>query len=274
VRAALENHKWGNLRTLRGNFGGLNSMDEFLTSSNYLGQLTIAVRGSAEQLDDLTQDEKYSIASQVIEKVLAQATSETNEYSGSRDFKPKPISEVFARDKHLKLDPSRDKERLTPLQELELETTDWFAQNEIWGTVEEKALVVFIKDVMSELSAKYQDIFLLRNEQHFPIYSFKTGDAFYPDFVLFLNESNRESSQVYQLFIEPKGDQFLDSAKTFHGSQEGWKQEFLEEIEEHHRLVFESDKYRLIGLPFFNRGLVNPELRERFVGAVKDKLRI
>lgn len=274
LRAALASHKWGNFASLRTIFGGLVSLSDFLTSKDYLGAITVSVRGTPEQVEQLTQDEKFFVAQRVMTSLLSKATTGTREYVGSKTFKPKLISEVFGRDKHLKLDPSRDKERLTPLQQLELDTTEWFAQNEIWGTAEEKALVVFIRDVMSELSARYNEVFLLRNEQHFPIFSFRTGDAFYPDFVLFLGESEKHGAHVYQLFIEPKGDQFLDSEKGFLNSQEGWKQEFLEEIAENQRIVFDSEKYRLVGLPFFNRGLVNPELKERFVGTFRASLNL
>jgi type III restriction enzyme len=274
LRAALASHKWGNFASLRTIFGGLVSLDDFLNSKDYLAGVSVKVRGTAEQLEQLTQEEKFYVAQVVVSTLLSKATTGARDYVGSKTFKPKLISEVFGRDKHIKLDPSRDKERLTPIQQLELDTTEWFAQNEIWGTAEEKALVVFIRDVMAELSERYNEVFLLRNEQHFPIFSFRTGDAFYPDFVLFLGESERHGAHVYQLFIEPKGDQFLDSEKGFSRSQEGWKQEFLEEISENQRLVFDSDKYRLVGLPFFNRGLVNPELKEKFVGSFRANLQI
>lgn len=269
IRAALDLHPMGNYRSLKALFGGLESIHEFLNSEKYLGDLRANVRATEEQHKALSQEEKLFIAKEVLSKVLTVAKLESREFIGSKTFRPKRISEIFARDKHLQLDPARDRERLTAIQELELETTQWFAQNEIWGTSEEKALVLFVNDMMSELSTRYKDIYLLRNEQHFPIFGFRTGDAFYPDFVLFLGESEKHGAHVYQLFIEPKGDQFLDSEKGFSRSQEGWKQEFLEEIAENQRLVFDSEKYRLVGLPFFNRGLINPELKEKFVGSFR-----
>lgn len=274
IRGALELHPMGNFRALKGVFGGLESINEFVTSEKYLGGLRVNVKATGEQHQFFSQEEKLFIAREVLSKVLTVAKLENREFIGSKTFKPKRISEVFDREKHLRLDPTRDRERLTPIQELELETTQWFAQNEIWGTSEEKALVLFVSDVMSELSVRYKEVYLLRNEQHFPIFSFKTGNAFYPDFVLFLGESEKHGAHVYQLFIEPKGDQFLDSEKGFFGSQEGWKQEFLEEIAENQRIVFDSEKYRLVGLPFFNRGLVNPELKERFVGSFRANLKL
>jgi hypothetical protein len=36
---------------------------------------------------------------------------------------------------------------------------------------------------------------------------------------------------IYQIFVEPKGNQFKDSNGRFEDSAEGWKQEFLLEID-------------------------------------------
>ena len=57
---------------------------------------------------------------------------------------------------------------------------------------------------MQKLQAQYEAIYLLRNEGHFAIYNFSDGQAFQPDFVLFLREKSGKFL-IYQLFIEPKG---------------------------------------------------------------------
>ncbi len=71
---------------------------------------------------------------------------------------------------------------------------------------------------------------------------------------------------MYQVFVESKGDQFLDSKNTFEQSKEGWKQKLLTEIEKNHTvdLKLENKDFRLIGLPFFNEGQINSTLREKF----------
>jgi len=71
---------------------------------------------------------------------------------------------------------------------------------------------------------------------------------------MFLKKKNNIVS-IYQIFIEPKGDQFKDSDGSFVNSQEGWKQKFLVEIEEKAKvnLEFENKKFKLIGMPFYNK---------------------
>jgi type III restriction enzyme len=56
-----------------------------------------------------------------------------------------------------------------------------------------------------------------------PNYSFSDGQAFEPDFVLFLREKNG-NMLTYQIFIEPKGKYLKEHDK--------WKQELLKEITE------------------------------------------
>ena len=96
------------------------------------------------------------------------------------------------------------------------------------------------------MQAQYDEIYLLRNEGHFAIYNFEDGQAFQPDFVLFLREKNGKLL-VYQLFIEPKGKHLK--------ANDRWKEAFLKEITtmfDVKNLTFEDKKYRLIGVPFYN----------------------
>ena len=88
------------------------------------------------------------------------------------------------------------------------------------------------------------------NERHFEIYSFDDGQAFEPDFVLFLREKNG-NMLTYQIFIEPKGKHLKEYDK--------WKADFLEQIKEKFSgktLEFKTQSrtqtYRLIGVPFYN----------------------
>ena len=79
---------------------------------------------------------------------------------------------------------------------------------------------------------------------------------------------NRKLS-IYQIFIEPKGDQFKDNQCRFENSKEGWKQKFLREMEEKADtdLKLENRHFKLMGLPFYNE-----KLRQIFEEAFKDKI--
>ncbi len=267
IRTALWDVKNGNFRSLKNVFGSLESLTSFITDEALLGGVKVSVSGTASQFDTLSQEEKRQIARFVVEKVLAQANREEFQFRGSKSFKPLPVKEVFGGVKELKLE--EGSERTRPVSEYELYLETWFAQNEIWGTSEEKQFLNFLRNSISELDAHFKDIILFRNEKHFPLYAFESGDAFFPDFVLFMKSKQGGNQLGYQIFIEPKGDQFLDENREFGHSGEGWKQKFLMQISDESKLVIDGENHRLFGLPFFNAGNTNPQLRSKFNEAFK-----
>jgi len=264
VRTALAKIPAGRFDELKKIFGNIESAKDFISNEKYLGGIKIKVKGTSEQVENLLQIEKLSIAGFVIDKVLEIAGKEKKEYYGTKEFKAHLIQKIFENDKVLQLD--SESPRAQNMRDFDFGTRDWFAQNEIWGTSEEESFLRFIDEVITKLKKKYQDIALLRNEQFFKIYSFEDGEPFYPDFVLFLTEKKTKQEVMYQIFVEPKGNQFLDAQNTFEQSKEGWKQKLLIEIEKSHTvdLKIENKEFRLIGLPFFNEGQVNSALREKF----------
>ncbi len=138
-----------------------------------------------------------------------------------------------------------------------VKVSDWFAYDTLYGTSEEKAFVAMLDRWIQESTKTYEDIYLLRNEGHFSIYSFSDGSPFQPDFVLFLREKNGESLS-YQLFIEPKGEHLAETDR--------WKEKFLQEIRAEYRskILTENSKYRIIGVPSF--------YHERYENQFKDDL--
>ena len=273
VRIALSKISAGRFDELNKIFGNIDSIKDFI--QNYLGEIRIKARGNIEQLENLLQTEKLNIIAFIVDKVLVSAKKEKNEYFGTKEFKAHLIQKIFENDKVLQLD--SESPRAKNMRDFDFGAHDWFAQNEIWGTSEEESFLRFIDEAITKLKKKYQDIALLRNEQFFKIYSFENGEPFYPDFVLFLTEKKTKQEVMYQIFVEPKGDQFLDAQKTFEQSKEGWKQKFLMEIESNHKTDFdhfkiENKDFKLLGLPFFNEGQISKVLREKFEEVFKNKL--
>ena len=126
----------------------------------------------------------------------------------------------------------------------------WYVFNANYGTSEEKAFVRMLDRQIDALKESYDGIYLIRNERHFKIYSFDDGRAFEPDFVLFLRQKDG-NVLTYQIFIEPKGKYLKEHEK--------WKEDFLNEVTkefEGKTLEFKTQrktqKYRLVGVPFYN----------------------
>ena len=263
LRHALWGNRKGSFQALKNLFGGLQSLNDFLLSDDFLGNINVKVRGTAAQIQNLNQSEKVEIAKFVINRVITSASAEHQEYIGSKSFSPQKISHVFGKEKELRLDIDGTRKDLISNRypHINLETTEWFAQNEIWGTDQEEGFIAFIYNSISELKSIYKEVVVFRNEMHFPIFSFENGEAFYPDFVLMLQKDSNDSVKSYQVFIEPKGDHLLE--------KDAWKEEFLLSISKIAKITFESDKYRLIGLPFFNKGEIDSALNENFAKEYK-----
>lgn len=184
-------------------------------------------------------------------------------FKGS-EFKYTNFADKFDKVKEKLIEENSDDKNL----EKELINKEWYALNAFTGTSEEIEIIEFIKNSIHQLEKKYNSIYLLRNEEVYTIYDFEKGRGFQPDFLLFLR---KDKNLYYQIFIEPKGDIFLDSNNTFVNSKEGWKEKFLEEITEKYGsgeiLNFENEKYKLIGLPFYNSRF-NEKFKKKYEGLV------
>jgi len=265
IRTALDKFEFYKFDNLKKYFPHLKSIREFILSDRYLGNVEIEISGPKKKIEKLNPEEKLEIALFVIKEIAEQTKTNMSEYIGTRLFKAKMIRDIF-RDKILKID--NDDERAQGMEEINLTEKDWYAQNELYGTSEEKEFINFIDSFIDKLKKKYSDIALIRNEKFFQIFDFEEGRSFEPDFVMILKKKNKVIS-IYQIFIEPKGDQFKDSKGRFENSKEGWKQKFLLEIESKADtdLKFENKKFKLIGSLFYNK-----KLEKEFEEALENKL--
>jgi type III restriction enzyme len=139
--------------------------------------------------------------------------------------------------------------------ETKIKEKDWYVLDGFHGTSEEQALVEFLEGIMGNFETHYEKVSLLRNEEVYKIYDFEQGRGFMPDFILFLKQ--KEKDLYYQIFIEPKGDQFKDAQGNFFNSKEGWKEIFLNQISQKYGtneiIKAESKDFKLYGLPLYNK---------------------
>ena len=246
VMNALARIPFFNFSSLKSYFPNVRSVREFIEGDDYLGGLTITFQGNADALFVLSNVALLGGMDGLLERIESELRANTTEYIGTDNFKPSNVRAIFT-DKTVKL--NEGSERAKGDEEF-VAFRDWYVFQANYGTSEEKAFVRMLQRQMEWLKEKYDGIYLARNERHFKIYNFEDGQAFEPDFVLFLREKNG-NMLTYQMFVEPKGKHLQEKDK--------WKEEFLKEITQKFKgktLEFKTQSrkqtYKLIGVPFYN----------------------
>lgn len=250
---ALDSDELFHFANLRKYFPKLSSLSEFMMSTAYLGEVTVKVRGLPEDLEGLTARQKLDIVQYVLNQIKSEVKTESVEYVGTKEFKPHKISECFT-DNTLKLRLEgetglswvKGESNVPGLDQIDLTAKDWFAYDDSYGTDQEKHFIKFLNDHADHLRELYDDFHLLRNERAVRLFAFESGQAFEPDFVLFLRRAESGTEEIMQLFIEPKGAHLVD--------QDRWKEDFLKQLETDAKmhLLFQGKDYKVFGLPFFN----------------------
>lgn len=230
----------------------LNSIDDIF-SNNFIGNFKINIITSKDKnsLDDISNDEKLNLLLVFFEEFIKKLKENSNPYLGTEKFSPFSFENLFGEEKEKSILVDQESKNL----EDELLQHKWYILNGFNGTSEERELLDFMKKKIGNLEEKYDEVYLLRNEEIYKIYDFKQGRGFNPDFLLFLK--GKKHNLYYQVFIEPKGGQFTDKEGGFKNSKEGWKEEFLQQISDKYGngtlLKAENKEYSLIGLPLFNK---------------------
>lgn len=250
---AMDANAFFHFTSLRSYFPKLASVSQFVSSEAYLGGVKVSVRGLPDDLDSLTARQKLDIAQYVLHQIESGVKHESVEYVGTKKFKPHKISECFT-DKVLKLRTEgetglswvKGESNVPDMDQIDLTTKDWYAYDDSYGTDQEKHFIKYLNDNASRLREIYDDFYLLRNEKAVRLFAFETGQAFEPDFVLFLRCANDKSEEIMQLFIEPKGSHLA--------GQDKWKEDFLKQLkgEAKMEVVFQGRDYRVLGVSFYN----------------------
>lgn len=236
----------------------INSVNELL-EDQFLGTIRLDLTYDTNTFDDIPGSQKLNMMLNFVTKLFSELGKDIHPYKGSYDFTSEPLLKVFGQSKQKLV-----KETKEVPTNFNPEKEDWYILNEFTGNDLEEELVNFIKEQVSILDKKYNEVYLLRNEEVYKIYDFDQGRGFQPDFLLFLKD--KESDLHYQVFIEPKGGHIEA------GDQ--WKEDFLKQITEiygeHKILQVENSDYRLVGLPFYTEDpLKRREFKDKFKSMLK-----
>jgi type III restriction enzyme len=111
-----------------------------------------------------------------------------------------------------------------PELQYDIQSALWYAYDENFGTSEEKRFVKYIASQIEYLKSKFKgaEIFLIRNELDYWLFSPQDGRRFSQDYLLIVNDVVN-GEMYYQCLIEPKGGHLLE--------HDSWKEESLISLE-------------------------------------------
>lgn len=234
VRKALWRNKFYTYNTLHRHLWKLSGMNEFMSSDSYLWWSKIIFKHSENRV--ITNDHIVGAVSRVLHKLESTIKEQDVHYEWTTEFTAHPLSKLIPKEKelstHYELKQYTNEDRLS---------FEWFA----WSS-EEQNFIELMKTKIEWLQQDYDEVYIIRNERDFPIYSFKDGQRFEPDFLLYLKKHNSPGNITYQVFIEPKWEHLV--------LNDQWKEEFLLQIGTNAEILdMNLGNYRLVWLPFYNR---------------------
>ena len=251
VFEAIARNPFYRFNNLKQYFPNLTSMQEFRTSENYLGGLTIEFRGNTQLLATAPR-EKLIACCNLLHTLETELKKHLTQHIGTKNFKPHQIKTVFL-DKTLNFNAQNTSEDYEDNEYNDIvQVEGWFAfKGAFYGTSEERGLVKMLANWWQDTQEHYETFYLIRNEQHIGISNFDDGRMFYPDYVMFLKKRNGDTI-TYEVFVEPKGTHLQDKDR--------WKENFLKEIKTQAdtAVIAENWQYRILGVgQFYNQNTEN-----------------
>ena len=261
VHRALRKYDVFKFNRLKSYFPQLKSINQFIFDDKYLGNVKIDI---TSRYEDPSPAILYVACVNVLKKIATSISNIEETYEGSKTFMAKYIREVF-KDKRVNytnptdggLGVSQNDNTVPTAWKLDLSKEDWFVFEDNYGTSEEKAFIAYFKQYVDKLKAKYDKVYLIRNERQLAIYSFDGGERFEPDYLLFLHSPKVNGYEQLQIFIEPKGTHLVKN--------DSWKEDFLLQLESNAIPIVkfaDDNNYRIWGFHFFNRDLRRKEFDE------------
>jgi len=213
---------------------GVNSMSDFMDDDKYLGKLRITFAGTAERLEQITNRDRFLALRELLAEIEGEVKKGVPEFKVS-ELMPEYVRKVFT-DKQVRV-----KKAYSGGQPI-AKRAKWYAYNDNFGTPEEMGFVELFDAYFEQMKRKYKDIYLIRNERQLKITNSK-GNTFEPDFLLFCKPL-RGKSVTYQIFIEPKGEGYIEKDR--------WKEDFLNALREKREVIkIDAGKCQILGLPFY-----------------------
>lgn len=260
---ALRQYSSLRFNVLKKYFPNLKSSSEFLSCDNYAANMELVIITN-NALPNNT--ELYKACLRLFEVLANKISNNKQQFHGTTEFNEIALNSVVKDTLRSKSNPDDEGEGISQnattvnnQYRLDLSDKDWFVYTDNYGTTEEKRFVSYFSSKVEELRKTYNEVYLIRNERNFHIYSFADGHRFEPDYILILRRDKGSNYEQQQIFVEPKGEHLR--------KQDAWKEEFMLELERKAEAkVYHDDvnDYKIIGLPFYTHDVELQKFKDAF----------
>lgn len=233
---------------------GISTVDELIEKYLPLYEIKYTYE-EGKSISQLSPTEKLQLLVGVILPEVRKAIDiNMPRVTGSKKFRPVSLSVVFGQEKNIylmsfpvedsvtgeKVFMSNDERAKAQSDhdnselQYDIKSANWYAYDENYGTSEEKRFVKYLASQIDDLKAKYEgaEIYLIRNELDYWLFSPQDGRRFSPDYMLIVNDVTN-GEMYYQCLIEPKGGHLLE--------QDAWKEEALISLADDSEVVFDAE---------------------------------
>lgn len=254
IQKAIQRNPFYRFNNLKKYVPAISSIDDFIESSNFLGDLILLVTLPMDRKwSDVTPLEKLKILDRFFTYAENKIRLNYKKEKGLPVFEGVAFNEKIT-DYYIHVN-NVQSNNVQKINRVNMKDYEWYIFDHAIVNNLEAKLIDFIRRTVSRLKEKYNDVYLIRNERKVKVTEIDGTRGFMPDFLLYLKDENL----TYQVFIEPKGSHL--------SKEDEWKQKFLMELSEREdvEILDENDEVKLIGIKFYSDdGKTNKEFREDF----------
>lgn len=251
IKKAIARNKFYRFDNMKQYLPMINSIQVFIKSPNWLGKLKVLAQVPDQYDVNLSLMDKLKVLDVALHRIQVSIVKNYRKERGTNEFLPIAVRDAVKDYSKIVPQPSNKKMFNELIRPKKMGNIDWFPYDYAITDQLESSLINLIKSLIDDFKKKYNNVYLIRNEDtvtSLTLHEFANKDTkhyegYMPDFIFVLVDGNI----MYQVYIEPKGEQLLE--------QDAWKQDLLESIRpENIKLMGENEDIRLYGVKFYTHG--------------------
>ena len=251
IKKAIARNKFYRFENMKQYLPMINSIQVFIKSPNWLGKLKVLAQVPYQYDVNLSPMDKLKVLDVALHRIQVSIVKNYRKERGTNEFLPIAVKDAVKDYSKVVPQPSNKKMFNELIRPKKMGNSDWFPYDYAITDQLESSLINLIESLIDDFKKKYNNVYLIRNEEtvtSWTLHEFANKDTkhyegYMPDFIFVLVDGNI----MYQVYIEPKGEQLLE--------QDAWKQDLLESIRpENIEVIGENKDVRLYGVKFYTRG--------------------